>query len=203
MLMGMNRLFCRNYHSLQVISPPQLPRQGPAILVCNHISGVDPMLIQSVVNRPIIWMMAREYYEIPALRRGFELIGAIPVARGGRDSAALRAALRALHAGRVLGVFPEGRIETSDALFPFQTGVALMAIKTGVPVYPAYLQGNLRGRRISQAVLLPSRCRIGFGKKVTFDRSSTDRETLEAATRSMECAVAQIRENNLDKLLRL
>src|SRR3954466_15517006 len=57
-LFTVNRMLCRGYHRLQVQTPQQLPKKGPAILVCNHISGLDPLLLQSAVNRPVIWMMA-------------------------------------------------------------------------------------------------------------------------------------------------
>src|SRR4051812_46273398 len=59
-----NTCFARHFHHLEVLSPCPLPPTGPAILVCNHISGLDPVLIQSASKRLIVWMMAREYYEI-------------------------------------------------------------------------------------------------------------------------------------------
>lgn len=60
-LMGVNRLLARVYHRVEVKSPPTLPRKGAAILVRNHISGLDPVILQSAISRPIVWMMAREY----------------------------------------------------------------------------------------------------------------------------------------------
>ena len=91
-----NAILARVYHRTIVRSPLHLPRHGPGILVCNHISGLDPVLVQSVCPRLVVWMMAREYYEIPGLRWLFETIEAIPVDRSGRDMAATRAALRRL-----------------------------------------------------------------------------------------------------------
>src|SRR5258708_3992583 len=105
-----NRLFCRCYHDVEVQTPRRIPRRGAAILVCNHLSGLDPMLIQSASQRLVTWMMAREYYDLKALTWLYKLVEAIPVERSGRDLPATRAALRALAHGRVLGVFPEGKI---------------------------------------------------------------------------------------------
>src|SRR4051794_35368912 len=113
-LHAINRLYARVYHRVDVLSPQRLPARGPAILVCNHTSGIDPELIQSCCPRVITWMMAREYYEIPMLRHVLDLIGVIPVSRGARDSAATRAAMRALSDGKILGLFPEGKIETTN-----------------------------------------------------------------------------------------
>ena len=91
-------------------------------------------------------MMASEYYKIKAMKWMYELIEAIPVDRSGRDMAATRAALRALGKGHVLGIFPEGKIAPNRELLPFQSGVAMLAIKTKVPVYPAFLDGTQRGQ---------------------------------------------------------
>ena len=188
-----NRVFCRAYHQLETRSPARLPRTGPAILVCNHVSGLDPMLIQSASPRLIIWMMAREYYDLPSLTWLYKLVEAIPVDRKGRDLAATRSALRALDQGRIVGIFPEGRIETDHNLLPFQTGVALMAIKTHVPVFPAYLDGTQRGKEMVDAVAHPNKASIAFGEAVDFPRDSTSREALEQATETIKAAVWSLR----------
>ena len=183
----------RLYHRTYASAPQRLARRGAAILVCNHISGLDPVMIQSLCPRSIVWMMAREYYEIPVLKWFFRTIEAIPVDRTGRDLAATRAALRALGDGRVLGIFPEGKIEKTRDLIPFQTGVAMMAIKTGVPVYPAYINGTQRGMSMVRAFLTPSEATITFGPPVTFARGSTSKEALEAATLTIQEAVEKLK----------
>lgn len=183
----------RMYHRVLVRAPLRLPREGPAILVCNHISGLDPVLIQSVFPRMIVWMMAREYYDIRQMKWFFDLIGNIPVDRSGRDLAATRAALRALDDGRILGIFPEGRIAPTRELLPFQTGVAMIAIKMKVPVYPAYLDGTQRGMPMLRAFLTPNEATLTGGPPVEFDRSSTSRDALEAATDRIQGAVETLR----------
>lgn len=188
-----DRLLARVWHHTIVLKRHRLPKEGPAILVCNHTSGLDPFLIQSVIDRVVIWMMAKEYYNIKALTWVFRTIEAIPVDRAGRDSGSVRSALRFLKDGRILGVFPEGRIETSRELLPFQTGVALMAIKTGVPVYPAFLDGTQRGKSMLGGFVWPNRTTLAFGPAVEFDRSSTSRENLEAATEKIRQAVDVLR----------
>ena len=191
-----NQLLTQVYHRLETNGRWSIPEKGPAILVCNHISGLDPLVIQSVSPRVIVWMMAREYYELRALKWVFKLAEAIPVERSGRDLAATRAAMRALDAGRVLGVFPEGKIETGgDELLPFQTGVALMAIKTGVGVYPAYLDGTSRNREMAGAFLIPNRIRLALGPKVDLRTAATDRESLETATAAIHEAVSELRKS--------
>src|SRR5207244_338148 len=192
LLQAVDVCFARIYHRLSVLAPSRLPREGPAILVCNHTSALDPLLIQSAVPRLITWMMAGEYYQMRGLHRIFKTIGAIPVERSGRDLSATRAALRALNDGRILGVFPEGRIETSRALLEFQTGVALMAIKSEVPIYTAYLDGTQRGRDMVAAMLTPCVARLVFGDVVAIDRTNTSREALDVATEVIKQAVLRL-----------
>jgi 1-acyl-sn-glycerol-3-phosphate acyltransferase len=105
----------------------------------------------------------------------------------------MRTALRQLAAGRVVGIFPEGRISTAGDLQDFQTGVALMAIRAKAPVYPAYLDGTQRNRSMTQAFLHRANSVINFGPAVEFDRSGTDREHLEKATVAIRSAVQNLR----------
>lgn len=191
-LMAVGRMYSRMFHQLKVLTPCTLPRNGPAILVCNHTSSIDPVLIQSVCPRLVVWMMAREYYELPSLKWGFDLIEVIPVERSGKDMAATRAALRALSKGRILGVFPEGRIETDRVTLPFQPGVAMMAHRAGADVYPAYLDGTQRGKIMSQAFVQPQSVSLTFGNKVPlqFDGRRPD---LGAATGRIQQAVEALR----------
>ena len=188
-----NRIFCRVYHNMRIFAPSRLPRKGPAIVVCNHASGLDPMLVQAGCRRMIVWMMASEYYQMKSLRWFYEVVNAIPVARNGRDSAATRAALRTLADGRVLGIFPEGRIETEKKLLPFQTGVAMMAIKTGVPVHPAYLDGTQRGREMVPAITRSNNVRLSFAEPITFERGHASKEVLDEATDRIKNAIIDLK----------
>ena len=190
MLQAIDVCFARIYHRLSIAAPCRLPRSGPAILVSNHTSGLDPFLIQSASPRLITWMMAREYYELRGLNLIFRAIEAIPVDRSGRDLAATRAALRALSAGRILGIFPEGRIAPTLELLPFQTGVAMMALKTKVPIYPAYLTGNQRGLDMGRAFVSPRNAVLGFGRPLILGTKQS--VALEQGTKMIRSAVLDL-----------
>ena len=189
----LDTLFARVYHHLTVIQPCQIPRRGPAILAINHTSSIDPALVQSVCrHRLITWMMAQEYTDIKGTGWFYRTLGVITVQRTGRDSGPLRTALRALQAGKLLGVFPEGRIAPTREMLSFQTGLALMAIKTNVPVYPVYLDGTQRNKEMLQAVLVRNEATISFGPPVQFDRSGTSQNQLQAATNAIRQAIQQL-----------
>jgi 1-acyl-sn-glycerol-3-phosphate acyltransferase len=191
-LVAAGRLYARNFHRVEILAPPRLPEFGPAILVCNHTSGLDPVLIQSVCKRLAVWMMAKEYYDLAALKRGFDLVQAIPVERSGKDLAATRAALRALAAGRVLALFPEGRIETTNQLLPFHTGAAMMAHRTGARVFPAYLDGSQRGSDMVTAFTHPHSATLTFGPPVELSFAG-QKPDLSAATAQIQAAVEALR----------
>lgn len=157
---GLNRILCRRFHRLQ--HPPlELPAQGAALVVANHVSGLDPLLMIAASPRPLRFIIAREQYDRWFLRGLFRAIGCIPIGRRGGHRDALAAARRALAAGEVVALFPQGGITTDDdAEAPLKPGVALLAAETGVPVHVLRLEG-IRGRgRTLTAVLLRSRAHI-------------------------------------------
>jgi 1-acyl-sn-glycerol-3-phosphate acyltransferase len=172
------RTFCTLFHDLKLLTPCPIPPVGGAILVCNHTSSLDPVLLQAAVPRVITWMMAREYERFP-IRWFLNAIEPILVERSGRDMAATRAALRALKDGKILGLFPEGRI-------------ALLALKSGAPVYPAYLDGGQRGKGMLEALITPNQVTLAFGPPVQLDSDAEGREALEAATQKIRDAVAAL-----------
>lgn len=191
-LHAINRLLCRGYHQVDVIGMPRVPRARPMMIASNHISGLDPLLIQSVITRPIVWMMASEYYQLGVLKWVFETIQVIPVARDGKDATALRAAFRALDSGCVLGVFPEGRISMTGDVLPLQTGVAMMALRTGVPVLPVYQTGTPRGQEIVQAVVLPQHVRLHFGQPIDLRAEFGRTKGLDAPTHRLHQAIRSL-----------
>jgi 1-acyl-sn-glycerol-3-phosphate acyltransferase len=143
--------------------------------------------------------MAREYYEQKGLRWMLDIVGTIPVERSGRDMAATRAALAALKAGYVLGVFPEGKIEPTRELLPFQPGIGLLAMKSGVPVYPAYLEGSQRGKEIVPAILQSNCAILTFCEPRNFNRAARSDLNIADATKLIENDVNNLRVKMLNR----
>lgn len=137
-----NLFFARILWRGRVSGPlPIRPDEG-AVIVCNHSSGVDPLVIQLCTNRVVHWMVAREYVEMPVLSLAFKAVEAIPVNRGGIDTASTKAAIRLARQGGLVGLFPEGRVNvTGELLLPGRPGAALIALKARVKVIPCYIRG--------------------------------------------------------------
>jgi 1-acyl-sn-glycerol-3-phosphate acyltransferase len=157
---GLNRLFCRHFHRLRHERLP-LPARGPALLVSNHVSGLDPLVLIAASNRPLRFLIAREQYERWWLKWLFRAIGCIPVERSRNPVAAYAAARRALEAGAVVALFPHGRIHLDrHPPAPLKRGVALLARATGAPIVAVRLDGVRGEGRTVSAVFLRSRVRL-------------------------------------------
>jgi 1-acyl-sn-glycerol-3-phosphate acyltransferase len=193
LLRGLNACFCRAYHRLQIVRPSQLPRQGPAILVCNHISALDPVMIQASSSRLIRWMMAREYYQQKSIKWLLDLVGTIPVDRSARDVGAMRTTIEALAAGYVIGIFPEGKISKDNQILPFQSGVVLLAAKSGAPVFPAYLDGTQRGQSMLRAYFKPNHSKVAYGVPIIFTREDASRANLDQSAERIRQSVENLR----------
>ena len=115
---------------------------GPLVVVANHTAGVDPLLVQSFIRFEPRWMMGKDMMD-PALNALWNHVAIIPVFRDGRDRASAREAILHLNAGGVLGVFPEGGIESPPhTLRPFLPGVGLIVARSGAPVLPVFITGT-------------------------------------------------------------
>ena len=138
---GLNRFMCYRYHRLSgdVIS---LPEQGGAIVVANHVSGLDALLLIAACNRPLRFIIAKEQYQRFGVHWLLSRIGCIPVERQARPERAFRAALRMLAQGEVVALFPHGTIHLdSDPPRRLKAGVVKLAKLSGCPIYPVRLDG--------------------------------------------------------------
>jgi 1-acyl-sn-glycerol-3-phosphate acyltransferase len=122
-----------------------IPDEGPAVLVCNHVSFVDAVVIMAACRRPIRFVMDHRIFETPVLNFIFRTGGAIPIASAKEDPDLLERAYgeieRALAAGDLVGIFPEGRITDTGDLNPFRGGISRIIEKSPVPVVPMALRG--------------------------------------------------------------
>lgn len=157
---GINRWWCKRFHRLQG-EPLPLPPSGPVLVVANHVSGVDPLLMIAASNRPLRFIIAREQYERWYLRGLFRAIGCIPIGRRGGHRDALAAARAALAAGEAVALFPSGGItRRSEEVVALKPGVAILAEQSGAPVIPVRIDGVGGHGFTVAAVFIPSRARL-------------------------------------------
>ena len=122
-----------------------IPEEGAAVLVCNHVSFVDPLVIAAASRRPIRFVMDYRIHRTPLISFVFRHMHAIPIAPARDDAAMMEAAFeevaKALEAGELVAIFPEGRITDTGEIYPFRPGVQRIVKRTPVPVIPMALQG--------------------------------------------------------------
>ncbi|MDA8421654.1 MAG: lysophospholipid acyltransferase family protein [Pseudomonadota bacterium] len=172
---GLNRIWCRRFHRLRA-EAIGLPQSGPALVVANHVSGLDPLLMIAASRRPLRFLIAQEEYERPVLHRLFAAIGCIPVRRDCNPRAAMEAARRALECGEIVALFPQGRIRVgSEPPLPLKRGVAYLARASGAPVIPLRVEGIRGEGRTIGAVFLRSRARLRHFPPLHLREGDTDR----------------------------
>lgn len=172
----------------------KIPRQGPLILVTNHINFLDvPLVFSHLQPRPLTGFAKSETWDNPWMAALFNVIGAIPIRRGEADLTAIHEGLRALEQGKLLAIAPEGTRSGHGRLQPGRPGVVLLALKSGAPLLPFAFWGsetfhtNLRRLRRT-----PFNVRVGSpfildpgGEKVTS-------AVRQAMTYEIMCQLAQL-----------
>lgn len=121
-----------------------IPEEGPAVVVCNHVSFVDALIIAAACRRPIRFVMDHNIFRIPVLNFVFRTSKTIPIASAKDDPQLLEKAYdeiaAALANGDIVGIFPEGRITDTGDLYPFRGGITRIIQRTPVTVVPMALQ---------------------------------------------------------------
>jgi 1-acyl-sn-glycerol-3-phosphate acyltransferase len=123
----------------------QVPSSGAAVVVCNHVSLIDPLIIFAKCRRPIRFVMYYKIYNIPVLNYLFRAAGAIPIASRKEDPALLDKAYdeiaKTLERRELIGIFPEGQLTTDGAIGEFKAGIERIVQATPVPIIPLALAG--------------------------------------------------------------
>jgi len=174
-----------------------VPDEGAVLLVCNHVSFMDPLLLMASLRRPVRFVMYYRIFNIPLLRFVFRTAKAIPIAGSKEDPAVLQQAYdaidEALAAGEVVCIFPEGGLTPDGGLAPFRPGVEKILARRPVPVVPMALRGlwgSVWSRRDSMLhrARLPRRFRARVELVVDAPQAP---ETVTAA--SLEARVRELR----------
>lgn len=185
------RVYTRVMFDLKADTERTIPEDAPAIIISNHTSPVDPMLLwadhcgsfRSPVIRLPGFMTAKEYCD----QRGLvgwicRVMESIPVARHGRDMTPAKQALKRLKDSQLVGVFPEGKINAvapDVQLIPGDTGAAWLALKSRVPVIPVYIREAPRGKSMVGSFLVRTHSRLYYGQPIDISRWYDQRLTQE------------------------
>ncbi len=183
---AITRLFTTLMCRQRIHAKCPFPAKGSGLVIANHRSPVDPFLLCSASQekleghcvRRLEFMTAREYVEMGGLVGMIcGIMGCIPVERDGKDMAPAKTALRRLKAGNLVGIFPEGRINTGDGLLPASTGIAWLAVRSQAPVFPAFIHDAPQGSSMVNSFLKRTKAYVTYGDPIDlshyYDRKPT------------------------------
>ncbi|OGL03320.1 MAG: hypothetical protein A3I03_12675, partial [Candidatus Rokubacteria bacterium RIFCSPLOWO2_02_FULL_68_19] len=188
-------LLARLLFRVEVRGAEHVPRAGAAMIVSNHSSVLDPPIVGAAAPRPLHFMAKAELFSIPLLGRLIRAVNARPVRREGADARALREALRILESGHALLVFPEGTRGPEGVLREGKAGAGMLALLSGAPVVPAYVEGTGRALPRGRVLPRPVKVRVSFGAPLSFGKveSAHRKERYLEASREMMAAIARLK----------
>ncbi|MFC9125390.1 lysophospholipid acyltransferase family protein [Streptomyces sp. NPDC057099] len=179
-----------------------VPSEGAAIVAGNHLSFSDHFLMPAILKRRITFLAKAEYFTGPGLKGRltaffFRSAGQIPVDRSGKDAgqAAIREGLGVLDKGELLGIYPEGTRSHDGRLYKGKVGVAVMALKAGVPIIPCAMIGTFEAQPPGKVIPNIHPVAIRFGKPLDFSRYAgmeNEKAILRAVTDELMYAILSL-----------
>lgn len=161
------RIFFSVFYRVEYKGLENVPKEGPVLVCCNHISLLDMFLIAHRIPRKVYFMAKKELFSIPFLNVIIKALGAFPVNRGHGDVNAAKTTLQLLSEGKAVGIFPEGtRFKKSKVRVRPKSGAVLFALESGAPVVPVGIFGDYR---------LFSRMKVVYGRPYKMEWKSGEK----------------------------
>ena len=156
------------YNRVSVKWEAPLPESGRYIVAANHCSNLDPLVIGANFPRQLKYLSKSELFHNFFLGGAIRMLGGVPVIQEDRNAAAsaLKALLNLLQEGNSVILFPEGSRSPDGKLKPLEGGTALISIKSGVPIIPAYVTGSFEAMPSGAKWVKPKKIRLIFGKAI-------------------------------------
>jgi 1-acyl-sn-glycerol-3-phosphate acyltransferase len=187
----------RAWFGLSVRGAEHVPSSGPALIVSNHQSILDPPLIGGATRRRIYFLAKAELFRIPVFGWLIRALHARPVRREGSDPRALKTASRLLKEGKALLIFPEGTRSLDGRLGEGKPGVGMLAVTSGAPVVPAYVSGTLEA--LPKGAVWPRRSQVSvsFGPALHFKApiGAGRKERYREAAQEMMRGIEQLKDH--------
>ncbi len=199
-------LATHTFYRLRILGSRHVPRQGGALLVPNHVSFVDALMLIASLDRPIRFIVHQYYFDNWLFRPFLKSMGCIPIAASGGPRVilkALRDAGRSLEKGELVCIFPEGQITRTGTLLPFRRGLERITAKREARIIPVYLDrlwGSIFSREGGRFVFkvprrIPYPVTVAFGSPLCAGTKSADlrQRVQELASRAWTAREAEAR----------
>lgn len=160
----------------------RIPKKGGVIILANHISDADPVILQWACPRHIYFMAKQELWEMKGVAKMLDLWRAFPVVPGTPDKGAIAKAVELAKAGNVVCIFPEGKLSRSGELEDLQLGAGLIVKMAGVKVMCAGIVGTNKIRPVGGTLRMARQwVKVRFGEPREFESSAKAPEIIEWA----------------------
>ncbi len=171
-----------------------IPPQGGVLIVSNHPTYLDPVLLAIVSPRPLSFVAKRPLFSVTFVRTFLWLTDCIPVEQDAPDRRALRLSIQKLKSGDALVIFPEGTRSDHGRLRPFQLGPALIAAEAQVPIVPCGIAGTYQAWSLEAPLPKPAPVSIVFGSpfRLTLPPDLPRREGLQVLAEQMRREIVHL-----------
>ena len=188
------------FGKLESYGNENIPKQGGALILCNHVSYLDPFIVGSAANRELHFMARHDSFEMPVIGKVIAAHNAYPVRRGTADRAALRHTISLLKSGKMVLIFPEGTRSVNGTLGKAHGGVSFIAHNADVPAIPTYLKGTILPRNAKW--IQPAQLTVTFGPPIDFTevrQLPERRELYRQMGEQIMQEIADLRDRQMDK----
>jgi 1-acyl-sn-glycerol-3-phosphate acyltransferase len=183
-------LGARAYFGVRFEGVQHIPATGPLIIVANHVTYADPVLISIPVRRPVHYMAWNALFSVPGLAWLIRRLRAFPVEIESADPKATREALRLLQAGETVMIFPEGGRSPDGRLQRFKLGAFRLACSLGIPMLPVTIVGGHESWPPGRILPRPGRLTITYHPPITPPASPDVKEAARALAPAVHSVVA-------------
>jgi 1-acyl-sn-glycerol-3-phosphate acyltransferase len=152
--------YLRSFHRLRITGIKNLPKKTNFIIVANHVSFLDPLVVMAAVPQKIYCIALRDIYKFGWLRWFLRLVECVPCGSASAKAVAL------LEENSNVGLFPEGGVSRDGNLKEFRRGAALLAFRTGRPIVPCCVLGTFAALPFGQRVPKPVQIKVIIGKPI-------------------------------------
>jgi 1-acyl-sn-glycerol-3-phosphate acyltransferase len=169
-----------------------VPKKGGVLLVANHQSYLDPVLVAVHLYRPVSFLAKSELFDNRYFGWLIRLLLAFPVKQGTGDVGAVKEVIRRLQEGYALNIYPEGSRTENGEIGPMEKGVALVIRRAGVPVVPVAIDGSFEAWPKGRKIFRPHAIKVKYGKAMDFDGKKGE-EIVRELERELKELLAELR----------
>lgn len=195
-------LFCKVMGHIETQGVENIPREGGVLLVSNHISLLDPVIVGSAANREINFMARSNVFNVPFLGRLISIFNAYPVNRGKPDLGALRRTISLLKTGNAVLIFPEGTRSFDGKLGKAHDGACFIAHRANVPTVPVFHRGAEKMMPRGSKRIRRAKLSVTYGKPIDFSNiveSEIKREMYQQMGVKMMGAISDLESHSLHR----